>query len=141
MTPDEYVVRLWIVGEDLDPDAITSELGLEPTRTTRKGQQIPNRRKIATRGSWALDERPDGCWERLEDGLLSMTALLLPLRDKLVALSSSYNVSLGCAIFKSSFDGGPEFSVILLRTLADLGLPLSLDCYLTGMAELSEPEE
>ncbi len=41
MTKNEGEVYFKLTGEDFDPDEITRELGIEPTRTRRKGNPIP----------------------------------------------------------------------------------------------------
>jgi len=125
---DGYVVRLWVTGVDLDPDSITNRLGLEPTSKARRGEVL--HRKAVPVGSWSFNERPDDDWESLEEGLLSMTRILLPLKGELAAISTEYDVFLGCAMFKESFEGGPSFSVKLFHALAELGLPMNLSSFI-----------
>jgi hypothetical protein len=131
---DEYVVRLWIRGKDLDPKLITERIGLAPTVSTRRGDVLRGTKR-APIGSWAFEERPGGSWDTLEEGLLSLAAILLPLKETIAALSSEYEVFLGCAVLKNSFEGGPEFSPALFRTLAELGLQMNLSCFLPSPAE------
>ena len=42
---------------------------------------------------------------------------------------SEFDLYWWCANFQSSFDGGPTFSVRLLKGLADFEVPLYLDNY------------
>jgi hypothetical protein len=128
--PDEFRVRLSILGNDLDPEAVSLKIGLVPTYSAKRGDRIKDRKAVLKRGVWYLDERPTDHWDNFENGLTSMIALLLPYKKKLIVLSATYDVQIVGTIFKEAFDGGPTFSPSLLQKLAKLGLPLSLDCYL-----------
>jgi Domain of unknown function (DUF4279) len=127
----EYVVRLWIRGNDFDPDTASDLLELDPSATTRAGEMLPNRRNtIAPITTWSYNEKDeDEHWSSLEEGLLSMTALLLPRKKELAQLAAMHEVFIGCGVFKESFDGGPSFSSRLLRELAELGIELWMDIY------------
>jgi len=131
MAEIEYVVRLWVRGKDFDPDTVSDLLELDPSTTTVAGEMLPPRRNnISTITTWSFNEKgEDEHWLSLEEGLRSMTALLLPRRKELAQLAAKYEVFIGCGVFKESFDGGPTFSPHLLHDLAELGIELSIDIY------------
>ena len=140
MAEIEYVVRLWVRGKDFDPTTVSDLLELDPSATTKAGEKLPNRRNtIAPITSWSYNEKDDDeYWSSLEEGLLSMTALLLPRKKELAELAAKYEVFIGCGVFKGSFDGGPSFSSRLLRELGDLGIELWMDIYQSSPLDASE---
>ncbi|MDC8015840.1 DUF4279 domain-containing protein [Tahibacter soli] len=133
-TNHRYTVELRIASEDLDPDRITRELGLNPTRsqapTSRNdGRQIPGRWSYC--GNSIPNAEP-GEWDSLEDGLLSVMRELHPIRSQLAAYLDRYSVIWWCGHFQTSFDGGPTFSAELLKQLGDFGVPLFIDTYFSS---------
>ncbi|HEV7759957.1 MAG TPA: DUF4279 domain-containing protein, partial [Acidimicrobiales bacterium] len=45
--------------DDLDPDAVTTELGITPTRSFRRGDRRPTAPTLYPRGGWLLSTRSD----------------------------------------------------------------------------------
>jgi hypothetical protein len=131
MAEIKYVVRLWVRGNDFDPDMVSDLLELDPSATTVAGEMLPHRlNRIAPITTWSFNEKgADEHWLSLEEGLRSMTTLLLPRKKELAQLATKYEVFIGCGVFKESFDGGPTFSPHLLHDLAELGIELSIDIY------------
>jgi Domain of unknown function (DUF4279) len=68
-------------------------------------------------------------WQSLEDGLRSLVERLLPLKDDLRDLRQRYSSEAYCGHFGTGFGGGPSISAETLRSLADLGLTLTIKTY------------
>lgn len=121
-------LRIWSSDEDLDLKAITDDLGFAATNTRRRGE-LKSPSRAFTETMWGFEVHPGKEWDALEDGLESTLKILMPLKSKLSAYSSKYEVILWCGHFTSSFDGGPTFSREILKKLGDLGIPLLLNTY------------
>lgn len=84
---------------------------------------------------WSYDgSTDDGVmeWSSLEEGLLSVMNIPWSRRTMIEAYSRRFDVRWWCGHFQSSFEGGPTFSVALLRKLAEFGVPIYLDNYFSA---------
>lgn len=129
-----YTVELWIESDDLDPDRITRELGLNPCRSHRPTSRSDDRR-VPGRWSYNGDSFPHAGtreWESLEDGLLFVMRELRPRRAQIADYLGRYSVIWWCGHFQSGFDGGPTFSAELFKQLGDFGVPLFIDNYFSS---------
>jgi hypothetical protein len=70
-------------------------------------------------------------WSSLEEGLKALLSVFQPRVEALRHLQKTFQVILWCGHFSSSFDGGPTLSPPLLKQLADFGVELYLDTYLS----------
>jgi len=133
----EYSVELRIHGQDLNPEIITNDLGLTPSRKYKRGDKRGDGEW--DEGMWGYDgtDRYDEpvYWRSLEEGLLFLLNKLYPVIDKLGEYRVKYELILWCGHFQSSFDGGPTFSPHLLKKLGEFGVTLFIDNY------FSEPSE
>jgi hypothetical protein len=127
-----YLVELRITSDeaDIDEENISRRIGIKSSQFLRKGDS--NFDKVSACSVWQLDARTQSGgleWDSLEDGLRSLVEKLLPAKKAINELQSSYNVTILCAHFNSSFGGGPTLSPSLLGMLADLGVELTLASY------------
>lgn len=132
----QYTVEFRIYGKNLDPDAITTELGLQPSTLRNIGDSVgPKHFKHA---EWVYDgsesDQPT-TWETLEDGLQFLLGRLNNVRDKLAQYRDRYDMVFWCGHFQSSFDGGPTLSPSLLKQLGDFGVSLFVDNYFSSETE------
>ena len=126
-------VRLIVTGSDLDPDAVTAALGMEPDRSWRRGERksfirrdgsVRQFESIHEEGGWARripDRYRD---EPLDRQLTIWVARLRELSDALWALKRH-----GWVIELDCFAATSEVVVLShgdLRGLADLGIDLGL---------------
>src|SRR3954470_17673498 len=59
---------LGVFAEDLEPWAVTALIGVEPTRSHRKGERFSEERPVYAQGAWLLEvtmKAPDGPEEAL----------------------------------------------------------------------------
>ena len=126
-----YSVQLRISGAGLRPDEITDALGVEPNQVRREGQPRSSK-ELWTESMWSYDGSAVGHvkeWSSLEEGLDSVMHVLWSKRSAIAAYLSQFDVIWWCGHFQSSFDGGPTFSAVLLKRLAEFGVPVYLDNY------------
>ena len=132
----EYTVELRILGVDLNPSAITRELGLEPSTVRNVGDTIGS--KCITRAEWGFNGSESNIvpiWESLEDGLTFVLGKLANVGSTLAQYRESFEMVWWCGHYQSSFDGGPTLSAGLLRTLGEFGAPLFIDNYFSDTPE------
>lgn len=128
--PADTILTMRIVGEAVDPDAITARLGLAPTRAHHKGEPIsPRVRRPRPFGVWLLDS-PLGRDRPLEEHLDVLLGLLEPRAEALRSLAAE-----GCPAdlfsghFMQRYNTGIELSPGVLGRVAALGLALDIDIY------------
>lgn len=127
---DVTSVTLRFFGDDLDPDAISSALGSEPTNARKKGDTIgpPDAATTAQTGSWLLSSQP-----------MSSTALdaqIDALFDRLTGdlavwqrLCGEYTADLFCGLWSKEFHRGLELSPAVLARITERGLAVAFDVY------------
>lgn len=125
------VASLRFFGDDLDPEEITSMLGVKPTVGVRKGGKwitSIGTEKIARRGSWRIkiDDRSPG------DLDAQIANLLAPLTTDLVVwenLSSRFDADIFLGLFLHESNEGISLSPDTLRAVGSRGLELDLNIY------------
>ena len=136
-TDQEYVssVTLIILGEDLDPDMVSQELSLTPSKSWRKGEQMSFSRPDGSKrlfdsrhnwGGWKLFVDP-----KYENDLLETQLQFWceTLRDKTNAIARLKSKGMYCAL--SLFITTDATASIVLpetlqKSLANLGLEIDL---------------
>lgn len=125
---DTYTVEFRIEGRGLDPQLVTTDLGLVPSqvRESRK-----NKANEAERWwIWCYEGAvPSVEWGTLEEGLISLLVDIRPRQEVVRTYQQQCDVYWWCGHFQSSFNGGPTFSAALFRELAQVGVPLVLRTY------------
>ncbi|MEL6505679.1 MAG: DUF4279 domain-containing protein [Pseudomonadota bacterium] len=131
----EFRTSLRILGDDLDPDEITRNVGCSPSRSCRMGEPwiTPGGTPLACRtGSWILDA--PGNLDCPIDDLLDMQALWLLSkchghRDFWTEISKKYEVHLFIGIFlgekTNAFFLGPK----TMNSLSEIGIGLDFHLY------------
>jgi len=132
--------KLYIRGDDLDPHEVTSQLGVSPTESYRRGDQLrlgvtressgKGSQLIAPTGMWIL--HIDGEKKRLWDtsAQLEYWSDFLKVRQRsLYELQArGYETLIDCFV-----DEGPvvfiELSAAQLRMLGELGIALKIGVY------------
>ena len=127
-----YLVSLRISGKTLDPSTITSELGIEPTQVRIEGQPRPGGVSAWAESMWEYEAKASSqerAWHSLEQALQALLSIFASRQATLREYQQRFKVSLFCAHFTSSFNGGPTLSPSLLEELSDFGVELFLDTY------------
>jgi hypothetical protein len=121
---------LRLSNDDLDPDLVTSRLGVVPTLCFRRGDPTAHGGTHRI-GGWRLSTEPlsslDVC-----DHIDQLLDQIEPVRPALEELRhEGVRQDVFCYWATSSGQGGPEIGVSQMRRLADCGLALSFDIYRT----------
>ena len=139
MTGHAFTVEFRIVGGDLDPELITSELGLEPCQTRGPGELRADGRVLP--GIWAYSGygQCDGpYWEALEEGIVFVLDRLWRHREVIGSYKTKAKLIWWCGHFQTSFDGGPVLSASLLSRLGEFGAELFIDTFFCEEADQSQ---
>jgi hypothetical protein len=123
---------LRIHGKDLDPDGITRVLGATPSKTIRKGQEIPAKAPsslgIAKAGMWKLqasDRTPEDLDGQIEEILAQTTNDMAIWRG----IGENYRIDLFCGLFMGLTNEGMSLSAGSLAALGERGIRLEIDIY------------
>ena len=136
---DEYATcaetHAWlrIMSEQLDPDAVTTRLQVQPTRTQRKGDlPRPGSKHPYKYAGWFLESEGH---VKSRDARRHLDWILEQVRGKSNVFESlqaeGHSVDL-CIRWDSTGQGGPTLSPTQMRALADLGIELWFDIYFAG---------
>ena len=123
----KYTVELRVWAEDLDPELITRETGLQPCKTRYRGS--PRGEGTWRASLWAFDGGYSGDWDSLSDGLVFLLDRLRGYEEFFQRYATKYEVVWWCGHFQSAFDCGPTLSHELLERLASFGAALFIDNY------------
>jgi hypothetical protein len=134
--PDEKHATFRLVGERLDPEAITRATGLIPDCAIRKGDPVLSGGKVVSRrrrGVWWIDSARQLARtnNHLEDHVVWLLDLLEPLGDVLRRLADEQDLraDIGCGYFTSRWNSSFGFSAETLGRIANLGASLGFDVY------------
>jgi Domain of unknown function (DUF4279) len=125
------VAALRIVGDDLLPDDVTNLLGVPPTRSFARGDEVRHRRgpiRVARFGLWILDA-PE---TRPADVDTQVSELLGPLTSDLGTwheMAARFSVDLFCGWFMKLGNEGLAIAPGTLKALAERQIVLDLDIY------------
>lgn len=132
-----FSASLHIVHEELDPEAITTKLSVQPDRMMRRGQPRKSRagRDMSTAriGMWAIDV-PKALIGKLDiAGAVAHLLDRLPVTDQqwndALALCPHANVRVFLGLRLDSFNRGFTLPARLLRQLAQRRIELDFDVY------------
>jgi hypothetical protein len=128
---DETRVTLAVYGESLDPDEVTSLLGVPPTSSHRKGDRRSERSPPHKQGAWFLTiegRAPTG-----PDELIRTLLAQFPMdRAFWQRLNDSYLVWLRVGITASGWNRGFDLEPETLARIAATGGKLGFDLYFYG---------
>ena len=114
-------------GDDLDPLALTQELGIAPTRAWRKGDLDPRRRERRT-GQWSLYSRLAKTAE-LEEHLNDVLLQLDANAQAFASVAERFNGTLQLVGNFNDIGAGLNLPKSVVTRLAFYGLELDLDSY------------
>ena len=129
---DELQVTFKVVGFGVPPEEITGELGLEPSRSWRKGDLCGDRGIACTHDRWELAS-PLGGDAKFEAKLVALLDLLETNAEGVRALCERLDGEISVVgYFHETFSPGFHVSDTVLSRLVDLGVSLDLDLYFLG---------
>ena len=133
---NEYTVEFRIVSEDLVPASITGDLGLQPTITRLRRNDTkrtdPSKTFVWGYDGFTSDRRRAKGWPTLGEGLEFLLKKLTPLKNKIDAYKTKYEVFFWCGRFQdSNFESSTELSPEILKSLGDFGVKVLLSTYVS----------
>jgi hypothetical protein len=131
---------LRIFGDALKPEEIGSALGLKATHVHLKGELLSPKHTTVRRESGWLLESPLSKRSDMVDHLKWLLDSLGPKRDVIRELSRKYRIDLFCGFASVNGQGGFTLDSVTLARLGELGVPLALDLYQPGPAEIDDNE-
>ena len=129
-----YSVALRISGTDVDLAEVSDTLKMKPTQTRVAGQRRDSSNFVWPESMWEYEVRPGegkDVWDSLEDGLRTLISTIASRDTELRSYQRRCKVFLWCGHFSSSFGGGPTLSPRILAALADFGVELMLETYVS----------
>lgn len=130
---NKHYAWLLISDFDLNPDEITSQLGIEPTKTRVKGEyRLAGKKKpnqmINTSNQWILDsELPNNI--SIEKQIHFLLEKIRPHKQKFQEITKKYYTEFSCALYFYDANPGIHVDSSLLKELAELNVKLDLDIY------------
>lgn len=129
---------LRIFGENLVPEDISSSLNLAPTQTHLRGQRKSERVSVVWKHSMWLLQSPLGTEEEVPRHLEWLLGELERCATVLKELSTKFEIDFFCGFSSENGQGGFTLNAELLRRLANLGIPVTLDLYPPQVGEVDE---
>jgi hypothetical protein len=125
-------VSLRLFGEDLDPDAITKEVGITADKSYRNGEITGTKTRVLRKtGYWSVSSR-----EHMDELVDTCAHLqwLIDIVDGRKAIFDSYRargwrVDVWLGIHTSEGHGGPTIPSSIIRALGAIDLDVNLDLY------------
>ncbi len=125
--PDNCYAYFSVYGDDVNPSALTQELGVAPTKAWKKGDLDPRHRERST-GHWALYSRLDRTSE-LEEHLQDVISQMDANADAFVSVSSRLGCTMQLVGHFHDIGVGLNLPKSVITRLAFYGLQLDLDTY------------
>jgi hypothetical protein len=123
-------VCIGIYGDALDPERLTRQLGLAPTRSHRNGDPIESARVPNTykTGAWVLD-LGDAEGQDPEDAILHLLQWLPEDVAVWRELTASFDVRIGLSLVLKEWNRGFSLSPIVMEKLASLGVRMDVELW------------
>src|SRR5688572_7753401 len=136
-TCERTLATLWIGGENLDPAFVTSQLGIEPSETPKKGEIKRSSRGFSRKvkkGGWFLSSEGHVDSKDVRRHLDWLLACLIPARNRILELQKieGIRMSVNCLWWSVGGMGGPTLWPEQMSLLAELNLECGFDVSFFG---------
>ncbi|HRY02308.1 MAG: DUF4279 domain-containing protein [Hyphomicrobiales bacterium] len=130
----ETSVSLRILGDDLEPEQVSSALGCRPVSSWRKGdiRKLRNGREATARtGTWikSVDRK---CPGDLNAQIIELMSAVSGSLEVWQSLTGRFRADVFCGLFLSEANEGGEIAAQTLLALGSRGIALSFDIYAIG---------
>lgn len=133
---DEYptckatYVTLRILKDDLVVEEVTGRLGISPSESQTKGQEVSHKRMVEI-GGWFLCSKGIVASKDTRRHLDWLLEQLIPKRAELQKMQAEgFIMDVSCYWLSNYGQGGPTLSPSTMKSFGDLGLELWFDVYL-----------
>lgn len=122
-----------VIGFDLDPDEISHQAGLSPSKTWKKGDLVSDRAIVRyKRNGWQVASGL-GTDSDFRDHIRALIEKLTPHRQILIEFAKLYYVELSCVIYMDQASDNPRpyagFEPDEVAFFAELGVHIDFDLY------------
>ncbi len=124
----ELIVRFRLTGE-FDPDQITSDLGIPPSETWRKGDFVRSTIICRETDGWCLNSAL-GKTAGLEQQTKAILKMFEPSWTKLEKFCSTLNAELSCSIYTSGYRPSIHFDTAVVQRMASINGTIDVDLYI-----------
>jgi hypothetical protein len=136
MSEDSYPelsVALVIRSRDLQPDAVTTQLAIQPTRAWRAGERRGSTRVVERDNGWILRTPARPALE-FDDLVSEVLSEIEPRKSELLELAKHpyTTIRLSCVANFTSIVPAVYFENDLLRRISALGVDLDVDLFLAS---------
>lgn len=126
---DQTRATLSLIGEDLDPAAITEAMGVDPSASYRKGDRISVAREDTRQaGLWALQVDVTAP-EDAETAVARLLAMLPAGTEFWANLQGRYRIELNLTVVVKAWNRGFVMPAPVVEELARRGLSLTVEVY------------
>ncbi len=127
---DKSKVTLRFVGDDVDPQHVSTLLELSPSHSESKGMPVENHpSRIYPTNYWGIDS-PLSEKASIADHIKYLLALLEPRKAAIVKLTKGgYEPNFYCGLFYTRYSGYIAFDPDVLGRIARLGASLDIHVY------------
>ena len=127
---DELRLSVRITGDDLDPQAVTGLLGVEPTFAARKGdvRESSGQPVVQRTGVWYVDLAESKEWV-LDDAITTLLTHLPSDPSVWRTLAETHTIDLLCGAFLLGWNRSFVLAPATLEALAVRHMALSVDIY------------
>ena len=131
----EIIVSLLITGHGMDPDALSEQLGVQPTEAWRKGDALPHTTMQRKEDGWCLSVGPFESIDIPECARI-LIEKVEPFRDRLKEILDAHRLDppeLSCVAYVEE-ENYPivHFDKDLVEILASLGAEIDVDVIHVG---------
>jgi hypothetical protein len=130
---------LRLFGENLDPDAVSSQLGVQPTLAYRKGDRVSTRSEARRKqGMWQIESAlPES--KSLEEHINSVLSAIQCSCELWERVTGNLSRDIFCGLFVESQSSGVSLSAAVLREVVQRGLSIEVDLVVRNGPENSDP--
>jgi hypothetical protein len=127
-----------LVGDGFDPNEVTAELGIEPTKTWRRGESLVPGMRPRSHDVWSLKFGGEASWD-FESQLDQLVELMQPRSKALAGLYDRFGIRahVTCEVLMEADAPAICLDAKMVSALADLQADLEIDV-LQRNAELEE---
>lgn len=131
---DKVTMSFRLIGDDLDPDEVTSRLGITPEWALARGERRPApplQGRPQEAGVWLISTEGQVESTSAERHLVWLLERIEPVADAVLEVRREQGLTADffCGWFSLTGHGGPDFSPEVLSRVAALDATLSLDFY------------
>lgn len=128
--PTRIRTEFQLTGEGFDPDKVTTLVGIDPTKTWRKGDRIPSTILIEKYTGWTISS-PEETSIHLDKQIVRLLKPIVLVKEKIIEAYNTYGLEaeLSCFVFVEGQTPVIHFDSQIVKLAAELGAEIDVDLY------------